>query len=169
MHKILLIDKGNSSIHNFQEILEDKGFSLIKVQTLKEAFSYLKNTSIDLIVVDKHGHLVGSKILAEIGQLLSGNLRSVDIITRYGGDEFVIILPQTPVTAGFQIAERLRKAVEQYVFLKHEGYSIKITAGLGVASYPDNAKSKEELFRIADEAMYRGKFSTKNTVYAAAK
>lgn len=118
-------------------------------------------------VNDQHGHLVGGKVLVEIAQLLLDSLRTVDIVARYGGDEFVIVLPQTPLKAGFYVAERLRKAIEQYVFLRHEGYSLKITASFGVASYPENAKSKEELFHIADEAMYRGKFSTKNTVYAA--
>jgi diguanylate cyclase (GGDEF)-like protein len=118
-------------------------------------------------VNDQHGHLVGSKLLVEIAQLLLDSLRIVDIVARYGGDEFVIVLPQTPSEAGFNVAERLRKAMERHVFLKHDGYSIKLTASLGVASYPENAKSKEDLFRIADEAMYRGKYSTKNIVYAA--
>lgn len=120
-------------------------------------------------VNDQHGHLVGSKLLVEIAQLLLDSLRIVDIVARYGGDEFVIVLPQTPSEAGFKVAERLRKAMERHVFLKHDGYSIKLTASLGVASYPENAKGKEDLFRIADEAMYRGKYSTKNIVYAARK
>ncbi len=120
-------------------------------------------------VNDQHGHLVGSKLLVEIAQLLLNSLRTLDIVARYGGDEFVIVLPQTPSEAGFKVAERLRKAVERHVFLKHEGYSIKLTASLGVASYPENAKGKEDLFQIADEAMYRGKYSTKNIVYAAVK
>jgi diguanylate cyclase (GGDEF)-like protein len=85
------------------------------------------------------------------------------------GDEFVVVLPQTTPKSGFLIAERLRKAIERNEFLKNEGYTIRITASFGVASYPEDAKSKEDLFRIADEAMYRGKFSTKNIVYSAAQ
>jgi len=118
---------------------------------------------------DQHGHLIGSKVLVETAQLLSANLRAMDVVARYGGDEFVIVLPQTSMENGFQVAERLRKKMEKHVFLRHEGYTIKLTASFGVASYPDNARSKEELFRIADEALYRGKFSTKNIVYAAVK
>lgn len=115
---------------------------------------------------DSYGHLVGSKVLVEVGQLLLKSLRTVDIVARYGGDEFVIVLPQTPPEAATQIAERMRKAIEQNSFLKKEGYALKMTASFGVASYPESAKSKEELVKIADDAMYRVKHQTRNAVYA---
>ncbi len=117
-------------------------------------------------VNDNHGHLVGSKILAEMGQLLLRNLRSVDVVVRYGGDEFVVVLPHTSPAAAAQIAERIRRAIEQSVFLEKEGYALRITASFGVASCPESAKSKEELLRLADEAMYKVKYHTKNGVYA---
>lgn len=117
-------------------------------------------------VNDRYGHLVGSKTLAEMGQLLIKNLRSVDVVVRYGGDEFVIVLPHTPPAAAAQIAERIRKAVEKNAFLEKEGYALRITASFGVASYPESARSKDELLRLADEAMYKVKYHTKNGVYA---
>jgi len=115
---------------------------------------------------DRYGHLTGSKVLVEMGQMLIRNLRSFDIVARYGGDEFVIVLPQTPPTVASNVAERIRKAIEQNIFLRRDGYSIRLTASFGVASYPESAKSKDELLKLADDAMYRVKNFTRNGVYA---
>lgn len=117
-------------------------------------------------VNDSFGHLVGSKVLVEIGQILMKSLRSIDIIARYGGDEFVIVLPQTLPESAMRVAERVRRLIEKNVFLKKEGYNIKLTASFGVASYPRSAKTKEDLIKLADEAMYKVKSHTKNGVYA---
>ncbi|HXX80949.1 MAG TPA: sensor domain-containing diguanylate cyclase [Thermodesulfovibrionales bacterium] len=117
-------------------------------------------------VNDHHGHLVGSKLLVEVSQLLMRSLRSIDIVARYGGDEFVVVLPQTPPDVAAKVAERIRKSIAQNTFLKKDGYIIKITASFGVSSYPESAKSKEELLKLADEAMYRVKNYTRNGVYA---
>jgi len=118
-------------------------------------------------VNDRFGHLVGSRVLIEIAGILQKNLRRIDIISRYGGDEFVVILPQASRDSGFAVAERLRRSIERSTFMKREGFNIRLTASLGVASYPENAQSKEDLLKLADKAMYHGKFLAKNTVFAA--
>lgn len=118
------------------------------------------------LINDSYGHLIGSKLLVEMGQLLLKSLRTVDIVARYGGDEFVMVLPQTAPKNASQIAERIRRSIERNVFLKRDGYSFKMTASFGVASYPESAKSKEELLKLADDAMYRVKNQTRNGVYA---
>jgi diguanylate cyclase (GGDEF)-like protein len=117
-------------------------------------------------VNDNYGHLVGSKVLVETGQLLLNQLRRTDVVARYGGDEFVMVLPQTLPQSAKTIAERIRKRMERNVFLEKEGFNIKITASFGVASYPESAKSKEDLLRLADEAMYMVKHLNRNGVYA---
>lgn len=117
-------------------------------------------------VNDNYGHLVGSKVLIEAGQLVLNQLRRTDVVARYGGDEFVMVLPQTSPQGAKIIAERIRKRLERNVFLSKEGFHIKITASFGVASYPESAKTKEDLLRLADEAMYMVKHQNRNGVYA---
>jgi len=118
-------------------------------------------------VNDRFGHLTGSRVLIETARVLQENLRKVDIIIRYGGDEFVIIMPQTTKESGFFVADRLRKTIEESLFLKNDPHPVRITASFGVASFPVNAKDKEGLLLIADKALYHGKMSTKNVVFTA--
>ena len=119
-------------------------------------------------VNDSHGHLVGSKVLKEVGMLLKKMTREVDFVFRYGGDEFTIILVETGISGAATVAERIRKAIEANVFLADEGYRIRITACLGYACYPEDSISKLELLEMSDRAMYCGKASGKNVVFHVA-
>lgn len=116
-------------------------------------------------VNDAHGHLMGSKVLAELSRLLIANLRTVDIVSRYGGDEFVVVLPQTSIAAALMIAERLRRAIADHVFLRDDGISMRISASFGVASFPEHAETREEILALADKAMYCAKRKTRNCVF----
>ena len=115
-------------------------------------------------VNDKYGHMVGSRILAEMGQLLKKLVRDVDIVIRYGGDEYTIILVETSPELAATIAERIRSVAESHVFMADEGYDIRITCSIGYACCPDDTLSKKELMEMADQAMYAGKRSGKNCV-----
>jgi diguanylate cyclase (GGDEF)-like protein len=119
------------------------------------------------LVNDRHGHLCGSKLLREIGDLVCNNLRAVDVPTRYGGDEFVIILPQTTKQQAIHVTRRLRLALNEKDFLNSEGLSIKITASFGIATFPDDTEDKNGVLRLADEAMYRIKESTRDGIKIA--
>jgi diguanylate cyclase (GGDEF)-like protein len=118
-------------------------------------------------VNDRYGHLCGSRLLQEVGDLVRSSLRTVDIPTRYGGDEFVIILPQTPKDQALQVTRRLRVALNGWVFLASEGLEVRITASFGVSNFPDDADGRDDILRLADEAMYRVKETTRDGIQIA--
>lgn len=118
-------------------------------------------------VNDQYGHLVGSRLLHEIGQVLRANLRTVDWATRYGGDEFVLILPRTGRKEALLVAQRLRHALNETAFLTSENLNLRITASFGIATFPEDAKTKEDVIRMADQAMYRVKRSTRDAIAQA--
>jgi len=116
---------------------------------------------------DQYGHLAGSRTLSEVGQILLQAVRESDILARYGGDEFVVVLPETPPSGALVIAERIRKAIESHAFLEAQGLKARISASFGIASYPDHALTPEGLIQKADQAMYRVKERNKNGIEVA--
>jgi len=118
-------------------------------------------------VNDQHGHLAGSGTLTEVGRILAQGVRESDILARYGGDEFVVVLPETPAAGALVIAERLRRSLEEHHFLQGEGIAARLSASFGVASYPEHALTPEGLIQKADQAMYRVKERDKNGIEVA--
>jgi len=106
---------------------------------------------------DRYGHLRGSRMLREVGFLLRSAVRETDYPARYGGDEFVVILPQTDGPAALILGEKLRRLIEDHTFLQEEGINARVGMSLGVSTYPSEAASKEALIRLADERMYQDK------------
>ncbi|HUB09189.1 MAG TPA: sensor domain-containing diguanylate cyclase [Myxococcales bacterium] len=115
-------------------------------------------------VNDTYGHQLGSQLLREVGSVLLSTLRAIDVATRYGGDEFVVLLPETDRAQAKLAAERLRQAMGERYFLKDHGLAVRITASFGVATFPDDASSADELMRKADMAMYQVKESGRDGV-----
>ncbi len=118
-------------------------------------------------VNDTHGHRCGSALLKECGQIVRATLRSTDIATRYGGDEFVCLLPETSKDLALVCAARLREAIAQRRFLQPMGLEVRVTASFGVSTFPDDGTDEEALLRQADLAMYRVKDSGRDDVAAA--
>jgi diguanylate cyclase (GGDEF)-like protein len=115
-------------------------------------------------VNDTHGHLIGSKLLAEIGYLIKAQLRLIDFAFRYGGDEFVVLLPQTGKDSALVVARRLRDSLRSSCFCKEEGLNLNVRASIGLATYPHDAKTPHDVIRQADEMMYMVKNSTRDNI-----
>ena len=120
-------------------------------------------------VNDQHGHLSGSALLVEVARVLRSCVRDEDVVVRYGGDEYVLLLDGIDSGGGLKVAERIRRAIEDHRYLSREGARVRVTASIGLASWPEHASSKAELLDLADRAMYRGKRTTRNVVYMASK
>ena len=112
---------------------------------------------------DTYGHQHGDLLLKSLAQILTSSSRDIDFVCRYGGEEFAVILGGANLDQGWDIAERLRKRIEEFRFPAPDGQDpIPMTISVGLASYPDDAAQKEDLIAMADKAMYISKFSGKN-------
>jgi diguanylate cyclase (GGDEF)-like protein len=115
-------------------------------------------------VVDAHGHLKGSKALAEVARVISSVLGPDDSLVRYGGDEFIIILPRRSQAEALEMTRRLRRLLNETTFLRGEGLNVKVTASYGIATLPQDARDRESLLLIADRAMFSGKGRGKDRI-----
>jgi diguanylate cyclase (GGDEF)-like protein len=116
---------------------------------------------------DTYGHLAGDKALKQIAESLLNTVRSMDIVARYGGDEFMVILPETGEAIAIEIAERLRRSVARSPVLSGNettGRPCLITTSIGIACYPEHGKTVELLLKHADKALYRAKNKGKNSL-----
>ncbi|NIQ98192.1 MAG: diguanylate cyclase [Desulfuromonadales bacterium] len=155
---------GLANRRHFQEILE---------REKRQAERYKGKFSIVMLDIDHfknyndtHGHLTGDAALKEVAGLLLENTRGVDLVARFGGEEFVILLSQTDCAGGVRVAEKIRSAVHEMQFpgeaASQPGRSM--TVSLGVTTYPDHGLHLEELLNLADTALYRAKKSGRNRV-----
>ena len=119
-------------------------------------------------VNDTHGHLSGSRALVEAAAVIRSSARETDVVARFGGDEFALVLPDTGGEGAFAVGERIRERIAAHQFLAGAGLSLHLTASVGVATLPDVAASAEELMQAADAAMYQVKDRGKNGIQAAA-
>jgi diguanylate cyclase (GGDEF)-like protein len=118
---------------------------------------------------DTHGHTAGDRLLQSLGQLLQSQIRGEDVACRYGGEEFILILPNTTLEVAGQRAEQLRQAAKllqiSALAENHHG----ITLSIGVAIYPEHGSSVEAVLHVADTALYRAKQAGRDCVVTAQK
>ena len=116
---------------------------------------------------DRYGHLAGDQALADFGKVLESVVREVDVAARYGGEEFAVVLPETDAAGAYVVADKIREALANHLFLDGEGNRCcTLTVSIGIATYPTYADDKESLLREADDAVYRAKNGGKNRVCA---
>jgi diguanylate cyclase (GGDEF)-like protein len=154
--KKLSLTDGLTGLYNY------RFFNQRLKEEFKRALRYSHPLSLIILDVDNfkkindtHGHLFGDEVLKKIAQMLRENARETDFIARYGGDEFVIILPETNKESAFKLAERILERLNKSTIIKDT--SLELSVSIGVASYPEDAITPEELIKSADKALYNAK------------
>jgi diguanylate cyclase (GGDEF)-like protein len=115
-------------------------------------------------IVDTCGHLSGSYLLKEIGKTMSGCLREKDVLIKYGGDEYVILLPDTDRQSAVERVEKILQAIRVSTYLTKEKSTVKVTASFGIAIYPEDGKTKKDILISADNSMYKIKHTSKDGI-----
>jgi diguanylate cyclase (GGDEF)-like protein len=154
-----------TNLYNQRLFWELLGYEIGRAQRHSEKFSLLV---IDLDnfknINDSHGHIFGDRLLTGIADSIHGVLRDGDILARYGGDEFVVVLPETDEEQVFSVATRILESAGSFALVAKDGTKVKATVSIGFAVYPVHAVSAKDLFLFADTMMYKAKSEGKNTI-----
>lgn len=167
VHKLVYLDDA-TGLYNTRYLNYILDREITQFQTTKKSFAVLFVDADKFKKInDTHGHLIGTKILNELGSLIRKQVRDTDTVFRYGGDEFVAVLSQCDLQTAKNVAERIRAMVEKEKFIESDGLNLSMTVSIGVALFPDHANSKQAIIEAADYAMYASKRSTRNSVTLA--
>ncbi|MEW5737490.1 MAG: diguanylate cyclase [Myxococcota bacterium] len=163
----LAVTDGLTGVYNHRRFQEAINTELLRSERHKRPMGVLM-IDVDFFkkVNDAMGHPAGDELLRRLAEVLSADLRQTDLIARYGGEEFAVVLPETTKSEALQVGERMRLAVEEKI---NQGtpWPTKVTVSVGVATYPEDGKTTEQLISAADQAMYVAKRQGRNRVVGA--
>lgn len=149
-------------------------FQIRLAEMVKESERYRRALSLVMMDIDHfkrindtYGHPIGDVVLRNVSKIVRATIRETDVAARYGGEEFAVILPETDQIGAAELAERLRRCVEESVSRLRDGQSLQVTISAGIATMPKDASSRDDLIQKADEALYRAKTEGRNRVCLA--
>jgi diguanylate cyclase (GGDEF)-like protein len=147
-----------------------RGFAIAANRLFGQAMRYGRAASVLMIdsdnlkaVNDTHGHEAGNRLLRQLANAVQAELRATDVPARYGGDEFIVLLPETPPKGALDVAERIRGAVASRP-LAIDGHQVAATVSIGVACFPEDGRTLDALAARADRALYQAKQEGRNKV-----
>ncbi len=157
------ITDGLTAVYNYRFLLSSLEAEIKRARRFKQSFSFVMLDVDNLKVYnDAHGHLSGSQVLKEIAAIIKASCREIDFVSKYGGDEFGILLPQTRLAGAEKVTRRVVEGVREHCF-DGENAGI-ITCSAGVSTFPRDGQSPQEIIEAADKALYQAKRTGKNTV-----
>jgi diguanylate cyclase (GGDEF)-like protein len=165
----LAITDEMTGLFNYRYLLERAEDEIGRAKRFGRSLSLLMIDADEFKVYnDTNGHVAGDLALAELATAMRGAVRDIDIVCRYGGEEFAILLPETDGEGAFVVAEKVREAVASHAFKNSDGERTEqLTVSIGLSTYPGTASDREGLLRRADDALYVVKRSGRNRVSAS--
>lgn len=155
------ITDGLTGVYNYRFLMSSLETEIKRARRFNQEFSFVMLDVDNLkLYNDKHGHLSGSQALKEIAIIINNNCREIDFVSKYGGDEFAILLPQTNLYGAERVTRRIIQAVSQHKFDGEEPGLL--TCSAGISSFPRDGQSVRDLINSADKALYQAKRSGKN-------
>jgi diguanylate cyclase (GGDEF)-like protein len=165
--KLMAITDSLTGLHNHRYFKQFFKHEMARAKRYHKPFSIIMLDVDDFKSYnDSFGHSTGDRLLCLMGSLILQTVRNVDVAFRYGGEEFIVLLPETKLEKAILAAERLRHSIADGTAKKMVGTANRgVTVSIGVASFPENADQMDELFNIVDSLLYRAKRCGKNKVY----